>query len=193
MRRGRAAFATGLSCLACVFANGSAKADVFDFSFGPGVLGTFTTGSAASDPSYQLITGLTFGLLSGVYEDGFPFSFANLVGEAFQAGAAFNPKTGAFMNNSTGGPYDNVGDFFVQGGPTSGSIQGESFTQGAHSLRGRLVNANGGADEFEIEAPLVIALQVATPVAELSTWAMTMLGFGGLGFAARRARLAHSR
>jgi hypothetical protein len=31
---------------------------VFDFSFGPNALGTFTTGAAAADPGYDLITGV---------------------------------------------------------------------------------------------------------------------------------------
>jgi hypothetical protein len=51
---------------------------------------------------------------------------------------------------------------------------------------GRLVTANG-TGEFEIGAPLKITRALA-PVPEASTWAMMLLGFGGLGFAARRGR-----
>jgi hypothetical protein len=102
MRHASAVVAAAVFCLAGVFANGSARADVFDFSFGSGVSGTFTTGAAASDPGYELITGLTFDLLSGTYNDGFPFSFTNLVGQDFQPGAAFNPTTDAFINHATG-------------------------------------------------------------------------------------------
>jgi hypothetical protein len=46
--------------LAGVFAGASAKADVFDFSFGNVANGTFTTGAAASDPGYKLIASLIF-------------------------------------------------------------------------------------------------------------------------------------
>jgi hypothetical protein len=42
-----------------------ASADVWSFSFGPTAYGTFTTGAAAVDPSYFLITDLTFTLLAG--------------------------------------------------------------------------------------------------------------------------------
>jgi hypothetical protein len=55
--------AAAVCCLAGVFANGSAKADVFDFSFGgppcvfgspPCASGTFTTGGAAPDPERNM-------------------------------------------------------------------------------------------------------------------------------------------
>ena len=48
--------------LCLVFANAPAKADVFDFNFGPDVSGTFMTGAASSvDPGDELITGLSEG------------------------------------------------------------------------------------------------------------------------------------
>jgi hypothetical protein len=148
VRHANAIFAAAVFCLASAFADGSARADVFGFSFGSGVSGTFTTGAAAADPGYQLITGLTFDLLSGVYEDGFPFSFTKVVGTGFKAGASFNPTTDEFTNDSAGGPDDGVGDFIVRDGPVFGSIQAESFMGQSQSLTGRLVNANGGADVF---------------------------------------------
>jgi PEP-CTERM motif len=188
-RYASAVLAAAVSCLAGVFAIAPAKADLFDFSFGPGVSGTFTTGAAASDPGYRLITGLTFGLLSGVDDNDLPFSLANVVGKGFKPGAAFNPTTDEFTNDSPGGPNTDVGDFSVEDGPVVGSIEGASFMERSHSLAGRLVFANGGIANFEIGAPLVITLKTATPVPEASTWAMLLLGFGGLGLAVRRRRL----
>jgi hypothetical protein len=63
MRYATAICAAAPSCLACVFANAPAKADVFESSFGSDAMGTFTTGAAANDPGYELITGLTFDVL----------------------------------------------------------------------------------------------------------------------------------
>jgi hypothetical protein len=188
MRQASAVFVSTLSCLAGILANGSANADVYDFSFGPGVSGTFTTGAATSDPGYELITGLTFGLLSGAYGDGLDFSFTNVAGRDFAVGAAFNPKTDAFINHTGGSTYNDVGDFaMLPAAGATGSIDGASFAQGSYFVSGLVVGDNGSAD-FKILAPLVITLQVATPVPELSTWAITLLGFGGLGLAARRLR-----
>ena len=87
------AICVGLSCLVGVFAHAPAKADVFDFSFGDDAKGTFTTGAAASDPGYELITGLTFNKLADA-EGG--FSLPVMTGQSFEQGAAFNPTTGAF-------------------------------------------------------------------------------------------------
>jgi hypothetical protein len=56
-----------------------AKAEVFDFSFSKMSYGTFTTGAVGTDPGYELITGLTFALLSGRDEDAEHFSFTNVV------------------------------------------------------------------------------------------------------------------
>jgi hypothetical protein len=190
MRPGGPVFVAALFWLAGILANDSASGGVFAFSFGPGVSGTFTTGAAATDPGYELITGLNFDLLSGVYDDGLPFSLAKVVGKGFKVGAAFNPTTDAFTNDSPGGPHNDVGDFVVEDAPTVGSIQGESFMERSHSLTGRLINANGGVDDFEIGAPLVITPQTSTPVPEASTWAMLLLGFGALGFAGYRAKRA---
>src|SRR5215471_12838885 len=100
-----------LSCLISVFANAPAKADVFDFSFESGAKGTFRTGGAASDPGYELITGLTFNVLKDT-ADG-DKDFPNMTGQDFAPGAAFNPTTGAFINHFAGGAVHNIGDFKI--------------------------------------------------------------------------------
>ena len=148
--------AAAVFCLTAAFADAPARADVFDFSFGPGVSGTFTTGAAAADAGYELITGLTFDLLSGKYIDGFAFSFTDVVGKDFEPGAAFNPASGAFINHAGGGAYDDVGDFFVAPAPgATGSIGGASFAHGSYSLAGVVISDSGNVD-FTIDAPLAI-------------------------------------
>ena len=114
MRCARYASAIGaavVSCVAGVFAIAPAKADVFDFSFGapscvneptsPCASGRFATGNAASDPGFDLITGLTFNLLQGVAENGDFFSQTNLRAERrSRQGAAFQIlTTDAFINS----------------------------------------------------------------------------------------------
>jgi hypothetical protein len=120
--------------------------------------------------------------------NGVPFSFTNLAGEDFLPGAAFNPTTDAFIN-SVGDPPNNIGMFQVfDMGVSILEIEGPSFAQSSDSLSGFF--ATGGEPEpFKIEAPLVITRETAAPVPEASTWAMLLLGFGGLGLAVRRRRL----
>jgi hypothetical protein len=168
-----------VSCLAGVFANASATADVFDFSFGPGVNGTFTTGALSpTDPGYDLITGLTFNLLSGATEVGAPFSFTDEVASVFQPGAAFNPTTAAFVNHFGGASVPNIGFFFVP----DANVSGASFSQGSNLLSGTLPSHDG----YSVSAPLVIT---EATVPEPSTWAMMLIGFAGLTFAGyKRAR-----
>src|SRR5260370_28166887 len=101
-------------CLAGhVLTTAPARAAVFDFSFGPDAFGTFTTGAAAADPGYDLITGLTFDVLTGVDENNVPFSFTNEVGSGFEPGAAFNPTTDAFINHFAGGTFPDIGGFLT--------------------------------------------------------------------------------
>ena len=78
MRCASVIYAATVACLAVVFASASVRADVFDFSFGPRATGTFTTGAAASDPGYELITSLTFDVFKGVTIGLVRFSFTNL-------------------------------------------------------------------------------------------------------------------
>lgn len=77
-----------LAAAALPTANPSTKAATFDFSFGSGVDGTFTTGAVSpTDPGYHLVTGLTFDLLSGTDLNGNPFSFTGLVASTLAPGA----------------------------------------------------------------------------------------------------------
>jgi PEP-CTERM motif len=173
-------FAAAVACLTSVVCVSAPKADVFDFSFGPGAFGTFTTGAASpTDPGFDLITGLTFDLLSGMTDGGDSFSFTNVIGSQFQDGAAFNPATDAFINHFGGLTVTNIGDFDLS--PFAISIDGISFRQASGVLSGTL-----GFDRFDIAEPLTITKETAVP--EPSTWTMMLVGFAGLGFASYRAR-----
>jgi hypothetical protein len=186
MRYASTVFAAAVSCLAGVFANAPAKAAVFDFSFGPGAFGVFTTGAAApNDPGYDLITGLTFDLLSGADFFGNKFSLTDLVGSDFQTGAAFNPTTGAFINHSFS---HTIGDFTASGSGYTVTIFALSFSQKATYLSGLLKTD----EPFVVDTPLAVrkpTLGLAPSVPEPSTWAMMLLGFAGLALAgSRRAK-----
>jgi len=169
-------FGVAIVSTAGVFANAPAKAAVFDFSFGPGAFGAFTTGVAApNDPGYDLITGLTFDLLSGADFFGKSFSLTDLVGSDFQSGAAFNPTTGAFINHSFS---RTIGDFRASGSGENVTIFALSFSQKASYLSGLLKTD----DPFVVDTPLAIRKPTLEAVPEPSTWAMMLLGFVGLGF-----------
>jgi hypothetical protein len=87
----------------------TATAGTFHFSFGTGAFGSFTTGAAAVDPGYELVTGLTFDELSGFYD--YPptfFEFTNQLATSLQPGAAFNPTTGAFINHFARDTYHDI-------------------------------------------------------------------------------------
>ncbi|HEY1863789.1 MAG TPA: PEP-CTERM sorting domain-containing protein [Roseiarcus sp.] len=186
-----------VSCVVAVFAIAPAKAGDFEFSFGapscaneptsPCVLGEFATGGAANDPGFELITGLHFNLLQGTAENGDFFSYADLRAEEFQAGAAFNPTTDAFINSGEV-PADNIGDLQVPFAGGEFFIDGGSFAQSSGSFSGFFATADG-PKPFKIEAPLVITRETAATVPEASTWVMLLLGFGGLGLAASRRLL----
>jgi hypothetical protein len=180
MRYASVIFATAL---AGVFANASAKADVFGFSFTPQAAGTFTTGAPATDPGYELITGLTFDALSGSTESGVQFAFNDVVAKDFRPEAAFNPTTGAFINHADGKTSNNIGLFFLSTEEGLVSIDGPSFSQVSVHLIGTILSAQGSSDPFDINGPLRITPKAGTPVPEVSTWAMMLLGFAWLGFA----------
>jgi hypothetical protein len=195
MRHASMVFGAAVSCLAGVVANGPTKAAVFDFSFGPGVSGTFTTGSASpTDPGYDLITGLTFDLLSGANFVGESFSFSDLVGSGFQSGSAFNPTTGAFINH---GYVHDIGDFTASGSGQTITIFALSFSQKAPYLSGLLKTD----DPFVVDTPLIVRKPTvgtpgprpATPIPEPSTWAIMLLGFAGLALAGYRRTRAGER
>jgi hypothetical protein len=168
-----------------LLANAPAKADTFDFSFGPGVNGTFTTGAASpTDPGYDLITGLTFDLLSGTDFSGNPFSYTNLVASHFQPGAAFDPTTDAFVNHGNGSTVDDIGAFIL---PDFISIAPNYFSQRSPLLfiiMLGLSDPNGAV----INAPLEITPAAsATPLpAALPLFASGLGGLGLLGWRRKR-------
>jgi hypothetical protein len=188
MRHAGMIVAIAISCLASV-CDSSAKAAVFDFSFGSGVTGTFITGGAApGDPGYDLVTGLTFNLLSWTAA-GVPFSYTNVVGSDFSMGAAFNPTTGAFVNTASGYLDPTIGSFTLTLDKAFfGSIQ-NSFSKSSTSILGEVFPAPYEYVIIDIkDAPLVITpAPTAAAVPEASTWAMMLLGF--VSFAVRRWRL----
>jgi hypothetical protein len=188
MRRVSVICAAAVSCLAFgVFANASAEASVFSFSFGSGVTGTFVTADdAASDPGYQPILTLTFSQLQGELSDGTPFFVSDVAGSGFAPGAAFNPTTRAFINDLN---VHNLGDFDISADPRTpmSFINCGSFSQHSSNLTGAFRGTF-----FIVDAPLVISPLAIPSVPEASTWAMMLLGFAGLGFAGYRAKAGHA-
>jgi hypothetical protein len=161
----------------------SAKAEVFDFSFSPDAFGTFNAGAAASDPGFELITGLTFDVLSATDRGGNQFSLRNAVASDFQPGAAFNPTTRAFLNHFNGQTFSDIGAFAVQ----DVSINGMSFGPDSTQLSG--LSPGEEEREFSVDGSLAIIPAKSSATPEPQTWVMLVLGFGGLGyFAHRRSR-----
>jgi hypothetical protein len=175
--------------LCLVFASAPAKADVFEFNFGPDVSGTFTTGAASSvDPGYELITGLTFTTFNPPNLKVIPPP-GNWVASHFQPDAAFNPSTDAFINHAGGKTVDDIGGFgitSVKNGLIKGIINGSSFEETSGSIDGRIA-VRAYVEAFSVEAPLEISKSL-TPIPEPSTWAMMLLGLAGLGLTAFRTK-----
>jgi hypothetical protein len=180
----KSAMAGAAFLVTCLALSGlPAKAEVFVFNFSSfGDFGSFTTGAAAADPGYELITGLTFDLLSGTDDGGNHFSLPNAAALGFQPGAAFNPTTGAFINHFLGFTFNDIGDFDLR---DNVGIVGASFAAGSVELSG--VSPFGF--NFYISGALKITPFEQSPVPEPQTWVMLLLGFGSLAyFAHRRSR-----
>ena len=156
-----------------------AKADVYNFSIGAGTAGTFTTGAASSfDMGYFSLTDIRFTAVTGTDSvTNLPVFFANQIDKQLEFGAAYNPTSMTFINHSGGNNtyYD------------SGSI----YTQDINLFSGLGVNRQYGGysvstgNQFLIAGALDISPGVGG-VPEPSTWAMMLLGFGGLGFLSYR-------
>ena len=92
-----------------------AQATIYDFTIGPGVIGSFTTdGPSSSDPGYDLITNIVFTLFSGTTErkggmPGVPFRYTDRVVTSIAPMAAYNPTSGAFINHFAGNTYADSG------------------------------------------------------------------------------------
>ncbi len=138
-----AAVASGL--LGALLVDAPANAAVYDFSFWAGVYGTITTGAAAADPGYQLVTGLTFDLLSGETSQGSDFSFMNQVASELETTAAYNPTTQAFINHYEGGDFDDLGNFSL---PAPVEITPGAFSLGSSGLSGSVVLSSGLSGRF---------------------------------------------
>lgn len=113
-----------------------ANATVYNYAFGTNAGGQFTTGDAAADPGYFLLTRLTVTSFND-YRVGV-ISPVNLTGTRFdQPGSAYNPTTGAFLNHANGETYQNFGGITVEGTFADGSaadIRSYSFERGSSSL-----------------------------------------------------------
>jgi hypothetical protein len=196
MRYASAIFAAAISCMVGV---ASAQAAVFDFSFGSAsnpdedgqyADGTFTTGAAAMDPGYFLITKLAFNDLFVLFGGQVLNDFPDSTTRGFST-AAFNPTTGAFINHTGGRTSNNIGNFSViSGDGVFIAIQGASFSTSnpfPWSLQGFVDGLPGQPFQF-IGAPLIVQPQAPGPVIpEASTWVMMLLGVAGLGFIGYRA------
>ena len=180
MRRARLILA--MVVLAGVFMNASAKAAVFDFSFGSDAQGTFTTGAAASDPGYELITALIFDRLA-VTIGGEEYIFTDLAATDLAAGAAFNPRTHAFINHAGEGPVNDIGLFSTPRVPNGSNlawmfqIDGQSFSTNFPRLQGVAIVTYVGLGpstsrhEFRLPGSLIVrAAPSEALIPEPSTW-----------------------
>lgn len=137
------------------------------FTSTQGLLSTNSGAATVFTASGALLTNLTFQLLTGSFtsaefnlEQGSPSAFTVTLHTTGGADVILNP---------TGLQGSNVFDIVSPGG-------GESYTGATFTTSG------GGFNDFK-QLRLVLA-----PVPEPATWALMLLGFGGIGMALRRGR-----
>ena len=107
-------------------------------------------------------------------------------------GGAFNLSSfdiAASFNNSPGTTFTATGSL---GGLTIGTISGDlgqfaTFAGFGSSVDRVVFNGLGGGGGFELDN-VVLNGRVTGSVPEPTTWAMMLLGFGGIGFSMRSAR-----
>lgn len=156
-----------------VAAPASAAQYIFSFGtstplFGPTVSGsgTFTTSDTATTVAGQTA-----------------FQILSITGAV--NGLAINAPTGSYGNYFTTGPsfLDGTGTvFFLVGG---GRV--DFFNQSSNGLY-RVNTFSPGSSNFVNASSSAVAA-----VPEPATWAMMLLGFGGIGFAMRRGRKQNAR
>ena len=176
---------TALVLLLAMPSQGSAA--VFSFTFTSGntadAAGTFTTGAAGADAGYNLLTNLTFTALRDQFGT---LDIGMLSTSEFEAGAEYNLSTGAFANNSNGNMYNDSGGFELSGMTEPNNFSSSQLEYGfrqagvANSFF-LLSKDDSLSATFDGDILLITPPPGVSAVPEPSTWAMMLLGFGGLG------------
>lgn len=167
--------ALGIGLAVAAASASQACAAVYTFTIGTGTAGSFTTGAASpTDSGYFLLTSLGFSTVSGTDSvNSKPVFFTNQTNPFFEPDAAYDPTTMGFINHAYGNTYYDSGSIYTQ--------DINLFTGlGANRQYGGYLKSNG--DQFLVTG----SLEVSPGVPEASTWAMMLLGFGGIGMLARR-------
>lgn len=152
-----------------------ASADaLYTFSWGSSAFGTFDTGAAATDAGYFLLTSLDFSSIHG--------NASSIHATSFQAGAAYNPTTGEFINHAFGVTTDNSGNM-----PAAGSAAGDTATSiTPFELNSGFLVISASPANFDFFGDTLSVTAGTAP--EPATLALLSLGLAGVGFARRKTR-----
>lgn len=155
--------------------------------------GSFTispfTGSGTLSGTANLFstTAWTAGFLDSYL--GLPASPSNPIG-AYAAGLAYQPgSTGFWVYQANLGVTTLLGTSGIGGAGQDNYLMllGQSVPQGSYIV-GFLAQTNAGGTGYGATANSGAILETTPPVPETASWALMLLGFGGIGMAMRRRR-----